>query len=456
MIKKILEENLTKKEFQKRIDEMYPHDIATDIMELEFAERERLYHFLTNEQIAEIVSYLDPEIAADILEEFDLEKQTEIFDEMTVDDVVDILQAYDDEEMRDELIETLEDVEDIKEYIQYTDDEVGAYMTNEFVSIKPQMDVKEATTALIKQAPEAESINTLFVVDDNELFLGIVNLKALVKARSPKLVEEIMIKSPTVNDESLITEAVYDMKNYELYELPVINEENQLLGILTLDDILDVAVEEAQEDFEKLAALPSSDKNRSWVKTALYRLPWLLILMIISIPLISFSQLMTAALGGIAILVFFQPLMLDSPGNVSTQTLAVALKAISNEGKMKGKDVWKEIISGLVTGLILGLTAFVVAFIFVLISKPTLPNPTTLSDAEIGLIFAGILGGSLTIVVSAASFLAIGIPHLLKLFRIDPAVASGPFITTVIDLFSALVYFGLATIILRGVGLIWK
>ena len=456
MIKKLLNENLTKIEFQKIIDDMHTHDIAIEIMELEFSERERLYHFLTTEQIAEIVSYLDPEVAADILEEFDIEKQTEIFDEMTVDDVVDILQAYEDEDMRDDVIETLEDVEDIKEYIQYTEDEVGAYMTNEYVHIYPNMDVKEAVTALISQAPEAETINTLFVVDKDEKFLGTVNLKTLVKARSPKLVEEIMITTPTVNDESLITEAVYDMKNYELYELPVIDNTNQLLGILTLDDILDVAVEEAEEDFEKLAALPASDKNRSWLKTALYRLPWLLILMVISIPLISFSQLMTAALAGVAILVFFQPLMLDSPGNVSTQTLAVALKAISNEGKMKSKDVFKEFISGLITGLFLGITAFVISFVFVLVSKPQLPNPTTLNDVQIGLIFATILGGSLTIVISAASLLALGIPHLLKSFKIDPAVASGPFITTVIDLFSAIVYFGLATIILRGVGLIWK
>ena len=236
--------------------------------------------------------------------------------------------------------------------------------------------------------------------------------------------------------------------------MPVIDEENQLIGILTLDDALDVAALEAEEGFHQFAALPSKDETRGPLKTALYRFPWLAVLMILSIPLISFTDLMTSAIAGIAILVFFQPLMLDSPGNVSTQTLAIALKAISNEGKMKGKDILKEISSGLITGLILGVIAFLISFLFVLVTNISPNIQLDYHKVEVALIFASILGGSLAIVVAISPLLAIGIPHLLKLLKIDPAVASGPFITTIIDLFSALVYFGIATLILRGVGII--
>ncbi len=454
MIKTLLAENLTKEQFQQRIDELHSHDIAIDLMELELNEREQVYRFLSNEQMAEVVSYLDPEIAVDILEEFDINKQREILDEMTVDDAVDILQAYSDEALRDDIIETLIEREDIKEFIKYDEDTVGAYMNNDFVVIYPEMDVKEAVTSLITQAPEAETINTLFVIDENEKLLGAVNLKRLVKARSPKLIKEIMIQVPTAKDDTLINKAVFDMKNYEVFELPVIDEDNELVGILTLDDVLDIAVEEAEEGFQQFAALPSRDTSRGILKTALYRLPWLMILIILSIPLISFTDIMAGATAGIAILVFFQPLMLDSPGNVSTQTLAIALKSISNEGKMKSKDVAKEISSGLMTGVTLGLIAFAISLLFVLISG--VPDHVQLAhtDFEIALIFASILGGSLLVVVTVSPLLAIGIPHLLKLIKVDPAVASGPFITTIIDLFSALVYFGLATIILRGVGII--
>ncbi|MGI6787579.1 MAG: magnesium transporter [Acholeplasmataceae bacterium] len=456
MIKKLLSKQLNKKEFQKEIDEMHAYDIAEDLLELTLEERDKLYRFLTVEQIAEIITYLDPEFAAEILEEFDKERQTEIFDEISVDDAVDILQAYEDDELRDEIIESLDEAEDVKEFLKYDDNLVGAYMSNEYVYIYPNMDVKEATTSLINQAHEAESINLLFVIDEDDNYLGAVNLKALVKARSPKLIEEIMINIPTVEDDLPITEAVYDMKNYELYELPVVNNENKLLGILTLDDIIDVAAEEAEEDFSRLAALPVSiEPTQGRIKTALQRLPWLIVLLVLFIPLMSFSELMIGGLGGIAILAFFQPLMLSSPGNVSTQTLAVALKAIANEGGMKRKDVIKEFISSLITALFLGLITFVISFLFVYLTQLGLPASASMySNLEVALMFATIIGGSLTIVVSAVSLLAMFIPHLLKLLKIDPAIASGPFITTLIDLFSTFVYFGLATIILRGVGLI--
>lgn len=455
MIKKLLSEKLTKKEFQKQIDEMHAYDIATDLLELEQGEREKLYRYLSVEQMAEIITYLEAEFAADILEEFDIDRQTAIFDEMTVDDVVDILQEYEDEELRDEIIETLDEAEDVKEFIKYDDNVVGAYMSNEYIFIYPNMDVKEATTSLIQQAPDAETINLLFVIDETENYLGAVNLKTLVKARSPKLIEEIMINIPSVGDNLPITEAIFDMKNYELYELPVVSDENKLIGILTLDDVIDVATEEAEEDFARLAALPISDSKHSWIKTALKRLPWLIVLLVLFIPLMSFSELMIAGIGGIAILAFFQPLMLSSPGNVSTQTLAVALKAISNEGRMKKKDVFKEFISSFMTAIFLGLITFVISFLFVYLLQLGLPESVgRFGRLNTALIFGVIIGGSLTIIVSVVSLLAMGIPHLLKLFKIDPAIASGPFITTLIDLFATFVYFGLATLILKGVGLI--
>ena len=224
MIKELLTEKLNKKDFQERIDELHAYDIANELKELTPLEQETLYQLLTDEQIAEIVAYLDPAFAADLLETFDISKQTKILDEMYVDDTVDILQEYEDDELRDKLIETLEDAEDIQKNIEYDDDLVGAYMSNEYVHIVPNMDVKEASSSLIKQAPDAESINLLFVVDEEENYLGAVDLRTLVKARSPKLIEEIMINIPTVYDDSPVTEAVHDMKNYELYELPVINE----------------------------------------------------------------------------------------------------------------------------------------------------------------------------------------------------------------------------------------
>lgn len=454
MIRKLLNEHKDNKKLYKIINELHPYDIAEELLLLEKEERERLYHILSNEKIAEIVSYLEPSDAILILEEIDLDKQSDILDEMPTDDAVDILKAYEDEEERDQLIETLEDVEEIKELILYEEDEAGAYMTNDFVLIHPDMDVKEATKSLIKQAPEAETINTLFVVDENNKFLGALPLKTLVKARSPKLVKEVMIKVPTVLDNSSIGEAIFDMKNYEFYELPVLDENSEMLGILTLDDILDAASEEAEEDYEKLAALPDTDKESGVIKTALHRLPWLIILVCLSLPIIFVTDAVSSSISHIAILVFFQPLMLDSPGNVATQTLAISLKTINNEGRMKFKDAMAEIGSGAMTGLILGTIAFLLSFAIMMIFPTEIVGASTKPYASVAAIISAVLALSLFIVVLLAPILAIAIPHLIKKIKLDPAVASGPFITTVIDVVGAAIYFGLATALLSSIGVI--
>ncbi len=451
MIKELLKQNLSKQAFNEAISEYHLHDIAKSLSDLNEDEQKQLFTYLDDETSAEIISYLELDDAAEVLTTFTLRKQVAIIDEMTLDDAVDILQTYEDDTLRDQVIEKLEDVDDIKTFIKYDEDTVGAYMNNEFVIIHPDMDVKQATSSLIKQAPEAETINTLFVVNENEELLGVVHLKTLVKTKSPKRVDEIMVEIPVVHDTTLVSEAIFDMKNYEVFELPVVSKDNVLIGMLTLDDALDIALEGAEEDFQQFAALPTRDATRSILKTALYRLPWLAILMALSIPIILFTDIMTGAVAGVAILVFFQPLMLDSPGNVSTQTLAIALKAIANEGKMNAKEVMKEIFSGLFTALTLGAITFIVSFLFIYLGNNSSPE---FSQATYALIFSTIIGGSLTVVVSVSPLLALAIPHLLKALKIDPAVASGPFITTIIDLFSALVYFGLATLILRGVGLI--
>lgn len=455
MLKDLLAKKLSKRTFQKELEQFHAFDIAKSLETLSLEETNVLFNNLNLEQTAEIVAYLEHGDAARLLATFDSKKQIAIFNEMNVDDTVDILQSYEDSKLRDQIIKSLIDKEDVSKIITYDDDVVGAYISNDYVSLTKEMDVKEATTSLIKQADDAESINLLFVVDNDGHYLGAVNLKTLVKARSPKTIEEIMIDIPKVIDNSPVTEAVYDMKNYELYELPVTDKDNKLIGILTLDDIIDIATHEAEEDFEKLAALPATDKRDSWLKTALKRLPWLIILMFISIPLMTFSDFMVASISGIVILAFFQPLMLSSPGNVATQTLAVALKSITNEGKMSKKEVGKEFVSNLITSLLLGFITFVLSFLFVYFLQLGLPESAqNFSRLQVALIFASIIGGSLVIVVSLVSLLSIAVPHFFKLIKVDPAVASGPFITTIIDFFSTLVYFGLATLILLKVGML--
>ena len=229
--------------------------------------------------------------------------------------------------------------------------------------------------------------------------------------------------------------------------------------MVTSDDAIDIVQEEGIEDFEKLAALPKTTKERT-IKASLHRLPWLITLVLLSIPIALLTTGFSKELAGIAILVVFQPIMLGTPGNIATQTLAVTLSELSEKGKINFKHFLKEFLSGLFTAIILTITAFIFAFAFMMIKKINAGDnqllqgfvKTNSSSVIQALIFALILSISLFIVIVVAPIIAVLIPAFLKLIKQDPAVASGPFITTIIDVSSVAIYFSLTLVMLRAFG----
>ncbi|MDX9691894.1 MAG: magnesium transporter, partial [Acholeplasmataceae bacterium] len=210
--------------------------------------------------------------------------------------------------------------------------------------------------------------------------------------------------------------------------------------MVTFDDALDIYQEESQEDFERLAALPET-LDQGVVKTAFHRLPWLITLLLISIPIALVTSLFEETLALVAILIVFQPLILGSAGNVATQTLAVTLKMFSTNEKGFLNNAIKEIITGIFNGLVIGLVAFIVTIVFAYLNTSLTENP---------LLIAFVVGLSLWLTVIIAPIVAILIPLTLRTLKLDPAVASGPFITTVIDVAALFIYFGLATLFLGG------
>jgi magnesium transporter len=205
---------------------------------------------------------------------------------------------------------------------------------------------------------------------------------------------------------------------------------------------LDIYQEEAQEDFEKLAGLPETMPDSSPMKTALHRLPWLLSLLLFSIPIAIVTSMFEEVLATVAILIIFQPLILGSAGNVATQTLAVTLKMFASHEEGILKNSFREIITGMLNGFAIGLIAFSMTLIFSIINTSLTTQP---------FLIAFVVGLSLWLTVIIAPLTAILIPVSLRAMKIDPAVASGPFITTVIDVAALLIYFGLATLMLGGI-----
>ena len=423
----------SKRKLNQLIKKMHPHDIIEALEQLDEEEVQNFYQLLSEKEVARIVAYLEPEVAATIIDNFELESQKDIIDNLDLDDAADIFIHLD---KQDELINTLENEEFISKVLTYEEDEVGSHMSDGFVVLNLGMDIKEATKKVIKEADEVDTINHLFVVDDNNIFKGTIELKNLIKSKAPLLIDELVKTSPYVYDYNDIEEAIHKIQNYGLYEIAVLNANNNLIGVLTVDDAIDIYHEEAIDDYEKLAALPDT-KTKGLFKSALKRLPWLLLLLVLSIPIALATSSFESVIASVAVLALFQPLILDAGGDVATQTLAVTLRILSKDSKSALKNGRKEILAGFINGVILGLAGAVISYFISL--QIGIIEPFNVS------LFVGM---SLTLTVALGPVFALFIPIILNKFKIDPAIASGPFITTLIDITSVIIYFGLATILL--------
>ena len=437
MLKELILNN-DKKILKEYLDDIHAHDLSELFVELSPEERQKVYTLINNEKLAEVVSYMEADDAAEILVEFDLEKQKELVEMMEPDDAADIIQELEEDE-QEELISILGEESDIVQLISYDEDETGSAMTSLFVVVTPEMDVKQATKKVIKEAADVESINTIFVTDENNHYLGAVPLKKLLKAKTPLEVSEIIEEHPYAFDKDPIEETVQKIRNYATYEMPIVNENMELLGMMTLDDALDIYQEEAQEDFEKLAGLPETIEDSTALRTALHRLPWLLTLVLISVPIALVTHAFEEVLATVALLIIFQPLILDSAGNVATQTLAVTLKMFATNEKGLLKNSYREILTGMMNGFAIGLIAFIMTIVFAQLNSSLAQNPLQI---------AFVVGLSLWLTLIISPIVAILIPLTIRALKFDPAAASGPFITTVIDVAALFIYFGLAGLML--------
>lgn len=436
MFKELLEQNNVE-QLHLYIKETHGYDLAQDFLTLNEDEQKHLFLYLSHEQLADIVSYLEPDDAADILSIFDIEKQKAVVELLEPDDAVDIIQELDEDD-QERLIRILDDDSDVLSLIDYDEDETGSIMTSQVLMLEQKLDVKLATKKVIKEAPEVETITRLFVVDDHQKFLGIIGLKDLLKAKSPTTVEDLIKPSPVVYDKDLIESTIQKINQYNIYEMPVCNQENILLGMVTLDDALDAYEDEAQEDFERLAALPETVEGAP-LKIALHRFPWLLMLLFVSIPVSLLTNMFKEIITAVAVIVIFQPMISGAAGNAATQTLAVTLKAFNSQDKALTKNAIKEISTGVINGIALALLAFVITFVF-----SSIQHAITVEPFKMALV----VSMALITTVVLAPIIAILIPTVLKIIKIDPAVASGPMITTFLDMTTVFVYYGLATLLI--------
>lgn len=445
-IKIILFSNITDEEKKNQILQYHSHDIAELLDELEKDDRAILYNILGNEEVAEILSY--SENICEIVEELDVNQAADIIELMDSDDAVDVLDELDDE-IREEIVELIdkEALEDIQEIINYSDEEIGSKMTNNFISILNTDSIKIATKKLINDAAENDNISVIYVVDQNNKFYGAIELRDLIIARDTANIDDIIMKAyPYFLADTLIEDCINELKDYALDSYPILNSDNELIGVITSDDVVEAVDEELSDDYAKLAGLTESEElNDSVFQSVKKRLPWLIVLLILGLAQSFAMTGFETVVAAIPVIVFFQTLVLSMSGNSGTQSLAVTIRMLSDSldsKKQIAKAAFKELRTGFLNGLVLGALAFTIVFAYMLISRQSIETESfQMLDA---IKTSGIVAISLLVAMTLSSCVGTLIPIIFLKIKVDPAVASGPFITTISDVTALLIYYGLA------------
>lgn len=460
MLKKILNENnflneiLTilrsgadSKTLNDRLSDYHDNDIAEAFEQLNENERKALYPVLGAERISEIFSYIeDPD---EYLRELGIDGAAQVLSLMDSDDAVDAMDDL-DLSMRKRLVDLMDDnsSHDIKLIMSYSDDEIGSLMTTNYIVIKNTLNVRQSMQELISQAGENDNISTVYVTNKHDKFFGAIDLKDLIIARADTpLSDIIMLSYPYVSDHAKIDECIERLKDYAEDSIPVIDGSKRLIGVITAEDLMEASDEELSEDYAKLGGLSEQeDLEESTFVSVKKRLPWLIILLFLGIGVSSIVGIFETVVAILPIVICFQSLILDMAGNVGTQSLAVTIRVLADDqvsGADKLRLVTKEIRIGFFNGLFLGIMAFMFIGGYICIFKH---NPV-----HYAFLISGCVGLSLIVAMVISSLVGTLIPIFFNKIKIDPAVASGPLITTVNDLVAVISYYGLVWILLINV-----
>lgn len=443
-ILKIIRSSSDNEELLDKISDYHENDIAEAFELLSENERKKLYPVLGAEQVAEIFTYIeDPDR---YIGELDIDKAALVISYMDSDDAVDVLDEL-DESTKDRLVGLLdaESSRDIKMIQSYSEDEIGSMMTTNFVVIKNTLTIRQAMRELVKQAGENDNISTVYVTDDEDKFYGAIDLKDLIVARENDSLEDIISTSyPYVRDKEIVSECIEQIKDYAEDSIPVVTDEQMLIGVITSQDIVELVDDEMGEDYAKLAGLTSEeDLQETSLESIKKRLPWLVILLFMGMGVSSVVGIFETVVAVLPIVMCFQSLILDMAGNVGTQSLAVTIRVLVDENltsKQKAHLVGKEMKVGFLNGMLLGVLAFIFIGLYVWIFKK---NVVWSAFA-----ISGCVGFSLMVAMVISSLVGTLIPMFFHKIKIDPAVASGPLITTVNDLVAVVSYYGLAWLLL--------
>jgi len=416
-------------------------DIAQLLEELDKQKLLIIFRILPKELAAGVFSYIPYELQGYIIESITDKEIKSIIDELFLDDTIDFL-----EEMPSNIVKRVLQATDdetrklINQFLKYLEDSAGSIMTIEYVDLKKEMTVKQALEHIKETGVDKETIDTCYVLDNNRILEGIISIRKLILSDESTLVGDIMETDPiyinTHDDHERIASL---FKKYDLISMPVVDNERRLVGIVTIDDVVDIIDQENTEDFQKMAAMHPSDEE--YLKTspltlARHRITWLLILMISATLTGNIIIRFNDVLQSVVVLASFIPMLMDTGGNSGSQSSTLIIRGLAL-GEIKTSDIfkviWKEIQVSAIVGLFLSLLNFVRIYFLKKIDLNI--SLTVCITLFLTVMLAKIIGGVL--------------PILAKKLKLDPAIMASPLITTIVDAAALTIYFSVATWILH-------
>ncbi|MBO6140374.1 MAG: magnesium transporter [Ruminococcus sp.] len=445
----IIKSDRSPKAVLSALEDYHENDIAQAFVSLDTAARKKFTRICPPAMLAEIFEYIDEDDAGEILSETDIKKAADLISALDTDTAVSILREI-EKEKRALIIELInpEIQKEIKLIASFDDDEIGSKMTTNCIMISEGLTIKQAMTELIRQAKDNDNITTLFVVDDDDEYYGAIDLKDLITARSEdNLSDLIATQFPYVYATEEIDDCIERLKDYSESSIPVLDNSNKLLGVITAQSIIEVVDDEMGEDYARLAGLTAEEDLKEPLKDSMKkRLPWLLILLGLGIAVSSVVGAFEKVVAQLTLIMAFQSLILDMAGNVGTQSLAVTIRVLTDENLSFGQKlhlVGKEMKIGFFNGVILGAISFGLIGLYIMLFK----------GRSFGFSYAvsGCIGVSLLLAMIISSASGTLIPLFFKKIKVDPAVASGPLITTINDLVAVVTYYGMSWVLLINV-----
>ncbi len=438
-IKQLLDEKQYTR-LRQRAAELNDADIAAAMEEMEEKDLLKMFRILPKSMAADVFSYLEVESQQFIITSLSERDAADIIDNLMSDDAVDLLEEMPANVVKKLLAGASPDTRrDINHLLRYPEDSAGSIMTVEFMDFKEDYTVADAIAKIRKTGMDSETINICYVLDKKRTLVGTVALRYLLLSEPDAIIGEMMhenvISLHTLMDQE---EVARQFKKYDFTSMPVVDNENRLVGIITVDDIMDIMEEEATEDIEKMAAIVPSDKP--YMKTGVFetwkkRMPWLLLLMISATFTGRIITTFEGALSAYVVLTAYIPMLMDTGGNAGGQASVTIIRSISlNDIAFPDlpKVVWKELRVALICGFTLAAANFCKLLWF----------------DRVSMMVAAVVCLTLLVTLVAAKFIGCVLPMLAKKIGFDPAVMASPFITTIVDAVSLLTYFQIATALL--------